>query len=79
MTTDHSTEFLPQFHRIRSIVEAALPSMSDLERQVMIMRFAIGVDLHSLQEAGDKLGISRVEVRQTEARLLQRLLASTEP
>lgn len=76
MTIDHSIEFLPQFHRIRTIVESALPSLTELERQIMQMRFGIGCDVHNLQEAGDKVQLSRIEVRRIEVKLMQELLAA---
>lgn len=76
MTIDHPTEFLPQFHRMQKIVEAALPKLPELHRALMSLRFGIGCDVHNLQEAGDKVQLSRIEVRRIEVKLMQELLAT---
>jgi len=76
MTIDHSIEFLPQFDRMQKIVEAALPKLPELHRTLMSLRFGIGCDVHNLQEAGDKVQLSRIEVRRIEVKLMQELLAA---
>jgi RNA polymerase primary sigma factor len=57
-----------------SHVRAALGALSEQERRVVALRFGLdGAQGISLQEAGERLRLSRERIRQVEARALERL------
>ena len=59
---------------IRRTAWRALNALSDRERLVVARRFGIGHDrVHTLQEIGDELGVSRERVRQIERQAMARL------
>jgi RNA polymerase primary sigma factor len=55
-------------------VQAALACLPMREREILFQRFGLeGEDEQTLEEVGDRLGVTRERVRQLEARALQRL------
>ena len=58
-------------------VEACLSDLTEREAFVLRMRFGIGVDReHTLQEIGDRLGLSRERIRQLERIAVEKLRGS---
>ena len=54
-----------------------LEKLSDRERQVIRLRYGLGDErTHTLEEIGEKLGVTRERVRQIEARAMEKLRAS---
>ena len=60
-------------HDLVSNAKRTLESLNDRERLVLELRFGINGRMHTLQEVGDRLGISRERVRQIEKAALNRL------
>jgi RNA polymerase primary sigma factor len=57
----------------------ALESLSEREREVLSMRFGLGgAEVHTLQQIGAKLGVSRERARQIERQALERLAQARE-
>jgi len=60
-------------------VDAALADLTPRERDVMALRFGLrGEEPKTLQEIGDRLGVSRERVRQLEARAIEKLRRGTQ-
>ncbi|MCP5068327.1 MAG: sigma-70 family RNA polymerase sigma factor, partial [bacterium] len=60
--------------RLERTALTAVERLPDRERQILLWRFGLdGGREHTLQEIGDKLGLSRERARQLEARALARL------
>jgi RNA polymerase primary sigma factor len=58
-------------------VERALAPLSDRERDVVKMRYGLGVDReYTLEEIGRRLSVTRERVRQIESRAMQKLRAA---
>ncbi len=61
-----------------AVLHAALADLAPKEREVMALRFGLGGDeAKTLQQIGDRLGISRERVRQLEARAKEKLRRGT--
>ena len=57
-----------------ALVERALDALSDKERQVLRLRFGIGNDHeHTLEEIGERFGLTRERIRQIEGSALRKL------
>jgi len=55
-------------------VDRALGTLSDKERQVVRQRFGIGIEReHTLEEIGERLGLTRERIRQIETAALRKL------
>jgi RNA polymerase primary sigma factor len=64
--------------RLAEQVRAALGELEPREREVMRLRFGLdrGGEQRTLQEVGDRLGVTRERVRQIETRAKDRLRRS---
>lgn len=60
---------------IRQAVINALPNLPDQVRAILQLRLGIDCEPCNLQETGDKFGLSRIEVRQLEARWIQKIVS----
>jgi RNA polymerase primary sigma factor len=66
--------------RMASDLEAALDVLPEREREILRLRFGLGMDREqSLEEVGRRLSITRERVRQLEARAIARLRATRRP
>jgi RNA polymerase primary sigma factor len=55
-------------------VERALDTLSDKEREILRLRFGIGTDReHTLEEIGERFGVTRERIRQIEGKALRKL------
>jgi RNA polymerase primary sigma factor len=58
----------------REAIDKALSALNDRERAVIIMRFGLDDNIpHTLEEAGQKMGVTRERIRQIEESALKRL------
>ena len=58
----------------REEVKELLESLNDRERQVIQLRYGLGDSrTHTLEEIGERLGVTRERVRQIEARAMEKL------
>jgi RNA polymerase primary sigma factor len=65
-------------YQLEHETEEMLKCLSPRDERILRMRFGLGVDgEHTLEEIGEKFGISRERVRQIETTALQRIKAST--
>jgi RNA polymerase sigma factor (sigma-70 family) len=74
-----STSALDDIERMRLADQArrGLSRLDDRERSILTWRYGLdGGDEHTLQEIGEKLGLSRERARQLEARALAKLRAA---
>lgn len=74
-----STSALDDIERVRLADQArrGLSRLDDRERSILTWRYGLdGGDEHTLQEIGEKLGLSRERARQLEARALAKLRAA---
>jgi RNA polymerase primary sigma factor len=59
---------------LREQVRKSLSSLSEREQKVLALRFGLGGgDSYTLEEVGDKIGVTRERVRQIEAKALRKL------
>ena len=59
---------------LESKIVALLDSLGEREREILQMRFGLGLDSQrTLEEVGAELGVTRERIRQIEARTLARL------
>ena len=66
--------------RLERMAHTSMHRLSDRERRILRWRFGLqGEPDHTLEQIGEKLGLSRERVRQLEARALAKLRASAEP
>jgi RNA polymerase primary sigma factor len=57
-----------------SQVERALAALPDKEREILRLRFGVGVDReHTLEEIGERYGLTRERIRQIEGNALRKL------
>jgi RNA polymerase primary sigma factor len=54
-------------------VQRALAALSEQQQQVLRLRFGLDDGEHTLEEIGQRFGLTRERIRQIEARALQRL------
>ena len=50
-----------------------MDSLEPREKEVLIMRFGIGLEPMTLEEIGNKLGLSRERIRQIEDKALRKM------
>ncbi len=63
--------------RLHSLARESLDVLDERERRILVWRFGLdGGSEHTLQEIGEKLGLSRERARQLEARALSKIRAS---
>src|SRR5262249_41586750 len=74
---DHVTvspEAALSLQELRDMSARVLGSLSPREERIIRMRFGIGMDSdHTLEEIGQKFGVTRERIRQIEAKALRRL------
>jgi len=71
-----STEVEEELEQIALVreVDAALATLKDRERRVLILRFGLnGNDEHTLEQIGQQIGVTRERIRQIEEKALRRL------
>ena len=54
-------------------VERALATLSDKQREVLVLRFGLGDGEHTLEEIGERFAVTRERIRQIEAKALRKL------
>lgn len=70
---DDSPEEEVMHHDMESVVRSALEILPPREAQVLRWRYGVDSDVHTLQEIGAKLQVSRERVRQLEQQAISRL------
>jgi RNA polymerase primary sigma factor len=58
-------------------IERSLATLTDRERDILKMFFGIGVQEMTLEEIGDRLGLTRERVRQIKEKAIRRLRHSS--
>jgi RNA polymerase primary sigma factor len=76
-TTTRSPEDEAIRRELAEEVEGAMASLTDREREVLRLRYGLGMDREmTLEEIGRRLSITRERVRQIEARAVQKMRAA---
>jgi RNA polymerase primary sigma factor len=73
--TEHSDPVSTVEHNIlKEVLDSVLNDLPARERKVLTLRYGLnGDDALSLQEVGDKMGVTRERIRQIESNSLSRL------
>ena len=73
------TDYKLNQESLSQVVDRALSSLSERERDILKMFFGIGCSERTLEEIGTEFGLTRERVRQIKEKALRKLKAQNNP